>query len=174
MNVKYPILLTVFSFTSCAHYFSKEKTSNFTKKDQIQNPICISVGENSFKNQELAVFLEESHATHGKIITLIRKKYSNLVYDCASDKKTTIYYSNSQEKKQGDYFILSLGIIPLIAETAYNLKIYDYNNNLLYQSHNNGKVILSIFFIPFFFLHKDDNEIIFDEIDKYLQEAVKN
>ena len=65
--------------------------------------------------------------------------------------------------------MLSLGIIPIIAESSNSLEVSHENRLIIYRSQVNGKVVLSVFFIPFFFLHKHDYEIIFDEIDKYLQ-----
>lgn len=173
MKSKIFLMLTGFIFSGCAHYFRGSSKYETLWKHQLTNPLCIEIGRNSIRN-ETEVFLEESHKTHGKIITKIKSKYPEVVYDCSALKKTTIYFSNSQEKKKLDHFVLSLGIIPIIAESIYNLEVSDVNRSIIYKSQVKGKVVLSVFFIPFFFLHKHDYEIIFDEIDKYLQEQLKS
>lgn len=172
MRPKKIMLILCFVQTGCAHYFRGSSEYESLKKSHLTNPICIEIGENSIKNEK-AVFLDENHKTHGKIITKIKEKYPEAVYDCSALKKTTINYSNVQEKKKIDYFVLSLGIIPIIAESVYQLEVFDENKVLTYKSQVKGNVVLSIFFVPFFFLHKHDYEIIFDELDKYLQEQLK-
>ena len=166
------IIINIF-FTGCAHYFKSNSDTDTFKNTNLSSPICIQISENSIRNEK-EVFLDEDHKTHGKIISKIKSKYPKLVYDCNAVKKITIHYSNIQDKKNLDYFILSFGIIPIIAKSNYILEIYDENKTIVYKSQLNGNIVLSVFFIPFFFLHKHDYEIIFEEIDKYLKEVVIN
>ena len=85
-----------------------------------------------------------------------------------------IKYYKKQEKTSSDFFFLSLGIIPEIINVEYNLDVYSPNKDLVYQSSSKGRIVLSIFLVPFFFLHNWEYEIIFDEIDKYLQSYTNN
>lgn len=172
-SMKLIIFIIGFICTGCAHYFRGHSDYEIIKKSHLTNPICIEVGVNSIKNEK-EMYLDESHSTHGKIITKIKEKYPEVIYNCGALTKTTIHYSNTQEKKKLDYFILSLGIIPVIAGSSYNLEVLDESKSVVYKSQVNGNVVLSVFFTPFFFLHKHDYEIIFDEIDKYLQEQAKS
>jgi hypothetical protein len=167
MKIAY-FLFCILFLNGCAHYFADNFKFEEFNNSHSPTTICIEVGEFSIRNEK-NVLLDESHATHGKIITKIKQKYPQLVYDCSASSKTIIYYTNIQEKKKLDYFILSLGIIPLIAKTDYVLKVKDQSQNKVYESKLEGHAVMSFFFVPFFFLHRHDYEIAFDEIDKYLQ-----
>lgn len=169
------LLLILFIFSSCAHYFKKNDEASFVKKEILRNPICISMGEGgAIRNNEKLFYLDEGHKTHGKIITRIKEKYPSLQYDCNSDKKVIIKYHKVQEKTSSDFLILSLGIIPEIINVEYFLSVCSPDGNAIYNSSSSGKIVLSIFLVPVFFLNKWEEEIIFDEIDKYLKDVAQN
>lgn len=171
--IKYYLLFFCFIFSSCAHYFEKKHDDRFQINDYVVSTICIHIGEGSLRNNEKVFYLDESNKTHGKIVKKIKEKYPTIEYNCDSDKKVIINYHKVQEKTSSDFFILSLGIIPEIINVEYNLDVYSPNKGLIYQSSSKGKIVLSIFLVPFFFLHNWEYETIFEEIDKYLQEQSK-
>lgn len=169
MNLKQGVLLAVFLSSGCAHYFKKNEERKLVKQEAFASPICISLNNSSQTEEITKVFLDESHARLGKVVSLIKEKYPAIQYDCKSTSKTIIFYSKEQENKKADLFFLTLGIVPLIAKTDYMLMVEGPSGDKIYESKLEGQAIMSIFFAPFFFLHDWEYETVFEEIDRYLQ-----
>jgi hypothetical protein len=166
------LFLIIFSFTGCAHYFSKSfKEENIlVKRDEQPSTICINFSSNFESPVSDYSEITSDSRDYKRTIELVKKKYSSMNINCKSSDRIDIIVSRKEEHTNASFFILSLGLIPDSFSLEYKVLAYNLRRNeILYQRKNSGKVVLSIFFVPVFFLHKSDYEIVFEEIDKYLQ-----
>lgn len=73
--------------------------------------------------------------------------------------------NRTEENTSADLFFLTLGIIPHVFSVEYSVYYYNLKDQkYLIKNKNKGNVVLSLFFVPFFFLHKSDHEIVADQI----------
>lgn len=121
------------------------------------------MGGNSFR-----ITSEIQNDIRMEILDKIRRKYPNLVNGCGAEDKYLIAFKNTEKIITSDYFILTLGIIPIVAKKNQEVEVF-YNDKSVYKATDKGTVVASIFFIPFFFLHKSQSDILFDLLNGFFQ-----
>lgn len=162
-------LMTVQSTFGCAHYFRSGNSEQFYE-DIRPLAICIVerevfVGEKSFR-----ITSEIRNDIRTEILDKIRRKYPNLVNDCSAKDKYLIAFKNSEKIITSDHFILTLGIIPIVAKKNQEVEIF-YNEKSIYKATDKGTVVASIFFVPFFFLHKSQSDTLFDLLNGFFEKT---
>ena len=156
--------------SGCAHYFQKNAETKLEENVFKIDNICIRKGT----SLEDSIVLEVNDYKFGNIYNLVEKKY-RITNACDQKKSDLQVVIIDQEKEQwGDWWKVSLGIIPGVYAKTWNVRIYNSENKLILDRQLNGKLVISIFFAPFFFLHKDPDQIVFDELDKFLQGQIKS
>lgn len=157
----------------CAHYFTSASSEQFFDNYNRPFAICIVEGEVFIgKNNSLRFKSEIRKDVRQKIRERVHQKYPSLVNDCEAQDKYLVVFKESQEPVKGDYLILSLGIIPLVAKTSYEVEIF-YNEKSVYKANDEGKAIMSIFFVPFFILHRSESDILFDLLNGFLKKNIE-
>lgn len=160
----------VFLFSGCAHYFEKNSETRLEKNIVKTESICLRKGMSLAESS----VMDAENYRFGNVYSLVHKKY-HIANGCDQKGSDLQVVINDEEKEQwGDFWKITLGIIPGVYVKTWNVRIYGSEGQLLLDKQLNGKLIVSIFFAPFFFLHKDPDQIIFDELDKYLQAQLKN
>lgn len=161
---RYYLLFFCFIFSSCAHYFEKENITKVEHNIEKTKSICIRSG----KHLSDSVILASDSERFGKIYKLVETKYGmNMNCENTTDLNLLIY--DDEKEEWGDWWKATIGIIPGVYSKNWYIKIYSPQNNLVLDKQSNGKIIISLFFTPFFFLYKGPDEIIFEELDKYLK-----
>lgn len=151
----------------CAHYFSSVSSGIFFH-DIKPLSICIVEGEVLVGEGLSQIRSEVREDVKKKVLDKALRKYSNLINDCTVKDKYLIVFKEAQERVKGDYFILSLGVIPFIANTSYEVDVL-FDGKSVYKATDQGKAVMSVFFIPFFFLHKSESDILYDLLNGFLQ-----
>lgn len=156
--------------SGCAHYFEKNSETRLEKKILNIDNICLRKGTSLADSTAM----DAKNYRFGNVYSLVQKKH-HIVNGCEQKLVGLQVVINDEEKEQwGDFWKISLGIIPGVYLKTWNIRIYDAESQMVLDKQLNGKLIVSIFFAPFFFLHRDPDQIIFDELDKYLLDYVNN
>lgn len=166
MKISY-FLFCILFLNGCAHLFTQ---SNVTAVDIKSAPsvICIKKGD-SLENSQI---VDANDKWYGKHIVKITSKFNTIKIDCASHEAFNFLISLNEKEEFGDYWVISLGIIPGIYTNNLNIKLFNPDNKIIFEKNIIGKNVISIIFLPIFFLNHDIAETAFDEIQKYLQEQL--
>lgn len=164
------VLLILCGAFSCAHYFPNEKSNNFLTKIVNENKsICIYEAE-KFELINEKKIIEKENILYGDVIKRIENNGFNINCNEAENSLKIVLISTEKKNVLTDFNTITFGIIP--GKIAKSYEVYGFFGSSLkpeYYSLNRGNVWLSIFFVPFFFLHEHNNDVIFGEIVKYLK-----
>jgi hypothetical protein len=159
------ILFIAFLFSGCAHYFKGTSTiKQNTKVTQIKH-LCLREGQ-SIENSQI---LSRSNPRFGKLYNLLEKNYQSIQISCEKESSLTIVFFEDEKELFGDFWIITLGIVPGVYSKEFAVKIFNVDKSLIYESNAIGKNIVSIFLVPFYFFNKKSYHVVFDEIDLYLK-----
>ncbi|WII70941.1 hypothetical protein QJS83_10760 [Bdellovibrio sp. 22V] len=164
------ILIIIMTIQSgCAHYF-RSANSEYFYADVKPLSICFTEGEILIGQDSSLVTSKTRNDTKKKIQDKIRRRYPYMVENCAAEDKYLIVLREWQERVRGDYFILSLGIIPIVAKTKYEVEVF-HNEKSVYKAIDEGNAVMSVFLTPFFFLHKSNADTLFDLLNIFMKKA---
>lgn len=160
-----PILLNL---VGCAHFFSASKNDQSYAKLDLSLPYCIADKNDVVIGGEVGNAAKRGNAKFPSyLMERVKKRFPDVKFDCNASQKNIVLFTTSQKRVSADVFFLTLGIIPWIAETNYDLKI-THQQQEIYKSENHGRVIMSVFFVPFFFLHNSEEEVVSDAFIDFL------
>lgn len=160
--------LIAFFLTGCVHYFEKNSETRVERNiPKIQN-ICLRRGV-SLADSEV---MDSENYRFGSIYSLVQKKF-NITNGCEQktpDFQVVIY--DYEKAKWDEFWKVTIGIFPGVYAKTWTIRIFGADKELVLDKQLNGTLIISIFFTPFFFLHKGPDEIIFDELDTYFKNHI--
>lgn len=167
MKLFIKICPVIFLF-GCVHYFEREnKLRSEVAEHHDVFMICLREGN----SLPISKIISAENYKYGKLLASIKKEYPDYSIGCDMKKQLIqILISDSETELFGDFWKITLGIIPGVYEKVWEIQVYDQKDRIIWDKVSSGKMIVSIFFAPFFFLHKDPDEIIFEEINSFLNQ----
>ena len=171
MNVlRVYLILPILMLAGCAHLFVQSNTTAINSKSEPPlSVICIRKGD-SLQNSQI---VDANDKWFGKSFTKKISKFNTIKIDCSSPDVFNFLINLNEKEEFGVYWFFSLGIIPSVYTNNLNIKLFDLNNKTIFEKNVVTKNVISIVFLPLFFLNNDIAETAFDEIENCLQEQLK-
>jgi len=162
------LILPILILTGCGHLFVQSSITAINSKSEPPiGVICIRKGD-SLQNSQI---VDANDKWFGKPFIKTISKFNTIKVDCSSPDTFNFLINLKEKEEFGDFWVITLGIIPGIYTNNLNIKLFDLDKKTIFEKNVAAKNVISIVFLPLFFLKNGIAETTFDEIENYLNDS---